>query len=74
MGRGVSSRGGQSSLGYPFGSGEAPKPTASNGTSTSATSEVPRTENEVAKINVVYIIINHKINVVNFATYAETHR
>eukprot|EP00262_Sarcandra_glabra_P012698 TRINITY_DN3325_c0_g1_i1.p1 TRINITY_DN3325_c0_g1~~TRINITY_DN3325_c0_g1_i1.p1 ORF type:complete len:114 (+),score=24.02 TRINITY_DN3325_c0_g1_i1:205-546(+) len=29
MGRGVSSGGGQSSLGYLFGSGEAPKPTAS---------------------------------------------
>ncbi|KAK9707171.1 hypothetical protein RND81_07G177300 [Saponaria officinalis] len=30
MGRGVSSGGGQSSLGYLFGSGEAPKPAASN--------------------------------------------
>lgn len=29
MGRGVSSGGGQSSLGYLFGSGEAPKPAAS---------------------------------------------
>ena len=49
MGRGVSSGGGQSSLGYLFGSGEAPKPTTTNGTSTGATSEVPRTQNEVAK-------------------------
>lgn len=31
MGRGVSSGGGQSSLGYLFGSGEAPKPTATEG-------------------------------------------
>ena len=30
MGRGVSSGGGQSSLGYLFGSGEAPKPAATN--------------------------------------------
>lgn len=30
MGRGVSSGGGQSSLGYLFGSGEAPKPAANN--------------------------------------------
>lgn len=30
MGRGVSSGGGQSSLGYLFGSGEAPKPTNNN--------------------------------------------
>ncbi|KAI4387532.1 hypothetical protein MLD38_005358 [Melastoma candidum] len=30
MGRGVSSGGGQSSLGYLFGSGEAPKPAASS--------------------------------------------
>ncbi|XP_059655681.1 protein SPIRAL1-like 1 [Cornus florida] len=30
MGRGVSSGGGQSSLGYLFGSGEAPKPAPSN--------------------------------------------
>ncbi|OMO62950.1 hypothetical protein CCACVL1_22564 [Corchorus capsularis] len=47
MGRGVSSGGGQSSLGYLFGSGEAPKPAAS-GTGTAA-SEVPPTKNEVAK-------------------------
>ncbi|XWS51245.1 hypothetical protein CRYUN_Cryun12cG0160200 [Craigia yunnanensis] len=49
MRRGVSCGGGQSSLGYLFGSGEAPKPTTTNGTSTGATSEVPRTQNEVAK-------------------------
>ncbi|KAK8703113.1 hypothetical protein V6N13_021442 [Hibiscus sabdariffa] len=52
MGRGVSSGGGQSSLGYLFGSGEAPKPTTTtttNGTSPAASSEVPRTQNEVAK-------------------------
>ena len=30
MGRGVSSGGGQSSLGYLFGSGEAPKPATNN--------------------------------------------
>lgn len=30
MGQGVSSGGGQSSLGYLFGSGEAPKPAATN--------------------------------------------
>ncbi|XVE74357.1 hypothetical protein DITRI_Ditri12bG0010700 [Diplodiscus trichospermus] len=30
MGRGVSSGGGQSSLGYLFGSGKAPKPTTNN--------------------------------------------
>ncbi len=30
MGRGASSGGGQSSLGYLFGSGEAPKPAATN--------------------------------------------
>ncbi|KAE8665872.1 Protein SPIRAL1 [Hibiscus syriacus] len=40
MGRGVSSGGGQSSLGYLFGSGEAPKPAATtNGTSSSTSSE-----------------------------------
>ncbi|EOY22104.1 hypothetical protein QUC31_007568 [Theobroma cacao] len=50
MGRGVSSGGGQSSLGYLFGSGEAPKPTANgNVTGTSTASEVPKTQNEVAK-------------------------
>ena len=32
MGRGVSSGGGQSSLGYLFGSGEAPKPAPNNAT------------------------------------------
>lgn len=42
MGRGVSSGGGQSSLGYLFGSGEAPKPTAN-------TSEAPKVPAEVAK-------------------------
>ncbi|XVE56786.1 hypothetical protein DITRI_Ditri04bG0039000 [Diplodiscus trichospermus] len=47
MGRGVSSGGGQSSLGYLFGSGEAPRPTTTNGTGTS--SEVPPTLNEIAK-------------------------
>lgn len=39
MGRGVSSGGGQSSLGYLFGSGEAPKPTPTN--AETAPSEVP---------------------------------
>ncbi|GAB4829045.1 Protein SPIRAL1-like 1 [Ancistrocladus abbreviatus] len=34
MGRGVSSGGGQSSLGYLFGSGEAPKPAVNNGAAT----------------------------------------
>ncbi|KAJ0106199.1 hypothetical protein Patl1_18921 [Pistacia atlantica] len=42
MGRGVSSGGGQSSLGYLFGSGEAPKPTGN-------TSEAPKVQAEVAK-------------------------
>ena len=42
MGRGVSSGGGQSSLGYLFGGGEAPKPTAN-------TSEAPKVQAEVAK-------------------------
>ncbi|XVF08910.1 hypothetical protein REPUB_Repub07fG0045400 [Reevesia pubescens] len=49
MGRGVSSGGGQSSLGYLFGSGEAPKPTTTSATYTGTSSEVPRTQNEVAK-------------------------
>ncbi|XVE85729.1 hypothetical protein DITRI_Ditri17bG0114300 [Diplodiscus trichospermus] len=39
MGRGVSSGGGQSSLGYLFGSGEAPKPASNN--SQAAPTEVP---------------------------------
>ncbi|KAE8654462.1 Protein SPIRAL1 [Hibiscus syriacus] len=39
MGRGVSSGGGQSSLGYLFGSGEAPKPAAKN--SQAASTETP---------------------------------
>lgn len=42
MGRGVSSGGGQSSLGYLFGSGEAPKPTAN-------TSEAPKVQADAAK-------------------------
>ncbi|XVF49937.1 hypothetical protein PTKIN_Ptkin04bG0056500 [Pterospermum kingtungense] len=49
MGRGVSYGGGQSSLGYLFGNGEAPKPTSTNASSTGTSSEVPRTQNEVAK-------------------------
>ncbi|GMI78169.1 SPIRAL1-like1 [Hibiscus trionum] len=52
MGRGVSSGGGQSSLGYLFGSGEAPKPTIKNASptpSTDTSNEVPRAQNEVAK-------------------------
>ncbi|XP_022728755.1 protein SPIRAL1-like 3 [Durio zibethinus] len=49
MGRGVSSGGGQSSLGYLFGSGEGPKPITTNGTSTGTSSEVPQKQNEVAK-------------------------
>ncbi|XWS51246.1 hypothetical protein CRYUN_Cryun12cG0160300 [Craigia yunnanensis] len=49
MRRGVSCGGGQSSLGYLFGGGEAPKPPTTNVTSTGAISEVPRTQNEVAK-------------------------
>ncbi|XP_021286216.1 protein SPIRAL1-like 1 isoform X1 [Herrania umbratica] len=50
MGRGVSSGGGQSSLGYLFGSGEAPKPTTNgNVTGPSTISEVPKTQNEVAE-------------------------
>ena len=36
MGRGVSSGGGQSSLGYLFGSGEAPKPAGNNSTAPAA--------------------------------------
>lgn len=43
MGRGVSSGGGQSSLGYLFGSGEAPKPAANN---------VQTVPNEVQAVNV----------------------
>ncbi|XWS64173.1 hypothetical protein CRYUN_Cryun06bG0163700 [Craigia yunnanensis] len=39
MGRGVSSGGGQSSLGYLFGSGEAPKPATNN--SQAAPTEAP---------------------------------
>ncbi|GMJ03748.1 SPIRAL1-like1 [Hibiscus trionum] len=39
MGRGVSCGGGQSSLGYLFGSGEAPKPAANN--SQAASTEAP---------------------------------
>ncbi|XAR51234.1 hypothetical protein NMG60_11005800 [Bertholletia excelsa] len=41
MGRGVSSGGGQSSLGYLFGSGEAPKPAINN-------AEGPRNSEKVA--------------------------
>lgn len=41
MGRGVSSGGGQSSLGYLFGSGEAPKPTNNSG-------EAPKSSNNNA--------------------------
>lgn len=40
MGRGVSYGGGQSSLGYLFGSGEAPKPATSN-SQTAAPTEAP---------------------------------
>ncbi|XWS34201.1 hypothetical protein CRYUN_Cryun21dG0020200 [Craigia yunnanensis] len=43
MGRGVSSGGGQSSLGYLFGSGEAPKPAANN--SQAAPTEAPAVSN-----------------------------
>ncbi|XP_041013261.1 protein SPIRAL1-like 1 [Juglans microcarpa x Juglans regia] len=43
MGRGVSSGGGQSSLGYLFGSGEAPKPAPTN--AEAAPSEVPAVNN-----------------------------
>ncbi|MBA0707687.1 hypothetical protein Golax_019716 [Gossypium laxum] len=50
MGRGVSSGGGQSSLGYLFGSGESPKPTPKNvNPSTGTVNEVPQTQNEVVK-------------------------
>ncbi|TYG76602.1 hypothetical protein ES288_D03G126800v1 [Gossypium darwinii] len=50
MGRGVSSGGGQSSLGYLFGSGESPKPTPKNvSPSTGTVNEVPQTQNEVVK-------------------------
>ncbi|KAH1131168.1 hypothetical protein Goshw_001651 [Gossypium schwendimanii] len=50
MGRGVSSGGGQSSLGYLFGSGEAPPPKPTNVTSTGTTSsEVPQKQIEVVK-------------------------
>ncbi|GMI95231.1 SPIRAL1-like1 [Hibiscus trionum] len=51
MGRGVSSGGGQSSLGYLFGSGEAPKQSTTNSTNTvsSTSSELPRPQTEVAK-------------------------
>ncbi|KAJ9677254.1 hypothetical protein PVL29_022321 [Vitis rotundifolia] len=41
MGRGVSSGGGQSSLGYLFGSGEAPKPATNN-------AEAPQNQGQVA--------------------------
>ncbi|EEF47743.1 protein SPIRAL1-like 1 [Ricinus communis] len=44
MGRGVSSGGGQSSLGYLFGSGEAPKPT-NNNTVEAAPAPVPASQN-----------------------------
>lgn len=40
MGRGVSSGGGQSSLGYLFGSGEAPKPATNN-------AEAPQNQGQV---------------------------
>ncbi|XP_062162718.1 protein SPIRAL1-like 2 [Alnus glutinosa] len=46
MGRGVSSGGGQSSLGYLFGSGEAPKPAATN--AETAPSEVQAVNNAPA--------------------------
>ncbi|XVF54446.1 hypothetical protein PTKIN_Ptkin05aG0180700 [Pterospermum kingtungense] len=49
MGRGVSCGGGQSSLDYLFGGGEAPKPATTNSASTGATGEVTRTQNEVGK-------------------------
>ncbi|XP_012470250.1 protein SPIRAL1-like 3 [Gossypium raimondii] len=50
MGRGVSSGGGQSSLGYLFGSGEASPPKPTNVTSTGTTSsEVPQKQIEVVK-------------------------
>ncbi|XP_073130708.1 protein SPIRAL1-like 1 isoform X2 [Henckelia pumila] len=44
MGRGVSSGGGQSSLGYLFGSGEAPKPTKENAPTTPSESNVTSKE------------------------------
>lgn len=43
MGRGVSSGGGQSSLGYLFGSGEAPKPATTN--AETVPNEVPAVNN-----------------------------
>ncbi|KAH7549238.1 hypothetical protein ACOSQ2_026331 [Xanthoceras sorbifolium] len=51
MGRGVSSGGGQSSLGYLFGSGEAPKPATTTSEApkpTTNTSEVPKNQTESA--------------------------
>ncbi|KAF3431597.1 hypothetical protein FNV43_RR26328 [Rhamnella rubrinervis] len=49
MGRGVSSGGGQSSLGYLFGSGEAPKPATNTAQAASkpATSNAPAAPKEV---------------------------
>ena len=43
MGRGVSSGGGQSSLGYLFGSGEAPKPAPNNATASPSEGSVANT-------------------------------
>uniref|UniRef100_A0A2P2JAL5 Protein SPIRAL1-like 1 isoform X1 n=1 Tax=Rhizophora mucronata TaxID=61149 RepID=A0A2P2JAL5_RHIMU len=48
MGRGVSSGGGQSSLGYLFGSGEAPKPAASNGQAAPIEGQVAPIEGQAA--------------------------
>ncbi|CAI9111733.1 OLC1v1012027C1 [Oldenlandia corymbosa var. corymbosa] len=48
MGRGVSSGGGQSSLGYLFGNGEAPQPTAPTTAEAAPKAEAPPAESNVA--------------------------
>lgn len=55
MGRGVSAGGGQSSLGYLFGSGEAPKPSQNNANTTTITTT---TTNAAAAVNNVEVV-NH---------------
>ncbi|KAK3440338.1 hypothetical protein EUGRSUZ_B00615 [Eucalyptus grandis] len=52
MGRGVSAGGGQSSLGYLFGSGEAQKPTEHNG---GAPTKVPDTSNGTSHQSTAFV-------------------
>ncbi|KAL3748622.1 hypothetical protein ACJRO7_009799 [Eucalyptus globulus] len=52
MGRGVSAGGGQSSLGYLFGSGEAPKPTEHNG---GAPTKVPDTSSGTSHKSTAFV-------------------